>query len=246
MDRARSFGAVAELYDLYRPAPPPELDEYLGALEGRDVLDVAAGTGLITRFLEAREARVTAVEPDPAMRAVLERRSPAARVVIGVAEDLPVADASQDIVVTSSAWHWFAQPAAANEFARSLRDGGRAFILGNGLDRERHWLEDLAESGRAQDQTPPPDAGRHASDAHEDLAEPFVDVESFQIPWTWRRTEEQLLGLLRTYSAAIVREADEREELIDRAREELRRADSGGVHDVAMVMHVVRGTRAAR
>ena len=151
------------------------------------------------------------------MRAVLERRSPNARIVIGVAEDLPVEDASRDLVVTSSAWHWFAQPAAADEFARVLRDGGRAFILGNGLDRERHWLEDLAESGRVEDRTPPPDAGRHASTAHEDLAEPFIDVESFRIPWTWRRTEEQLLGLLRTYSAAIVREADEREELIEPA-----------------------------
>ena len=34
------------------PSPPPELDEFLGPLEGLDVLDVAAGTGLVTRFLD--------------------------------------------------------------------------------------------------------------------------------------------------------------------------------------------------
>jgi len=246
VNRARSFGAVAELYDLYRPSPPPGLAEHLGPIHGLDVLDVAAGTGLVTRYLLSLGATVTAVEPDPGMRAVLERRSPSVRVLIGVAEDLPVAEATFDVVVTSSAWHWFAQPSSANEFARVLRDHGRLFILGNGLDRERHWLEELADSGRSEDRTPPDDAGRHASQAHEDLAEPFVDMESFAVPWVWRRTEEELLGLLQTYSAAIVRDADERTVLGERAREELQRAAPGGVHDVPMTMVGVRATRRAR
>jgi SAM-dependent methyltransferase len=246
VSRSRSFGAVAELYDLYRPSPPPGLAEHLGMIEGLDVLDVAAGTGLVTRYLTSLGANVTAVEPDMGMRAVLRRRSPSVVVLTGVAEDLPVADATLDLVVTSSAWHWFAQPTAANEFARVLRDGGRIFILGNGLDRDRHWLEDLAESNRLEDRTPPVDAGRHASDAHQDLADPFVDVETFTIPWVWRRSEGELLGLLQTYSAAIVRAADERAVLVERAREELRRAAPDGVHDVPMSMVGARATRRAR
>ncbi len=245
MRRARSFGAVAELYDRFRPSPAPELADYLGPIEGLDVLDVAAGTGLVTRFLTGLGAHVTAVEPDPSMRAVLVRRSPVVMALDGVAEALPVGDASMDLVVTSSAWHWFTQPAAAQEFARVLRDGGRVFILGNGLDREHHWIEDLTEDP-VEAATPPKEAGRHASHAGEDLVDPFEQVEGFEIAWTWRRTEDELLGLLQTYSAAIVRVADERAQLIERARDELRRAAPGGVHDVAMRSHGVRALRRAR
>ena len=39
-------------------------------------MDLAAGTGLFTRELLGRAARVVAVEPDPRMREVLARRSP--------------------------------------------------------------------------------------------------------------------------------------------------------------------------
>jgi SAM-dependent methyltransferase len=246
MSRARSFGAVAEVYDLYRPSPPPALAAYLEPIAGRDVLEVAAGTGLVTRFLLELGARVTAVEPDEAMRAVLARRSPEIAALAGVAEALPVPDASMDVAVTSSAWHWFAQPAAAQEFARVLRDGGRVFILGNGLDREHHWIEDLAGRADVSARTPPLDAGRHASRADEDLGEPFADVESFEIPWTWRRTEEQLLGLLTTYSAAIVRSPEERAELVARAQVELRQSAPDGVHEVAMSLTGVRATRRPR
>ncbi|MDE3065692.1 MAG: class I SAM-dependent methyltransferase, partial [Acidobacteriota bacterium] len=137
MERARSFGSVAELYDRYRPSPPEEAAALLGPLAGRDVVEVAAGTGIVTRFLLSLGASVTAVEPDDQMRAVLARRTPGVRAVAGTAEDLPLPDSCADVVVTSSAWHWFAQPAASEEFARVLRDAGRLLILGNGLVR-RH------------------------------------------------------------------------------------------------------------
>ncbi|MFI5034864.1 MAG: class I SAM-dependent methyltransferase [Acidimicrobiales bacterium] len=246
MSRSRSFGAVAELYDRYRPPPPEGLAEYLGPLRGLDALDVAAGTGLVTRYLESLGARVTCVEPDPQMRAVLVRRSPAARVRAGVAEDLPVDDASVDVALTSSAWHWFTQPNAAQEFARVLRDGGRLFILGNGPDREHGWLERLAEAAHAASLPTPAAATRHAAEAHEDLTDPFVDVGTFEIHWTWRRTVEELLGLLQTYSAAIVLPDEERASLVERARTELLRSAPEGVLDVAMLTHGVRATRRAR
>ena len=54
---------------------------------------------------------VTAVEPDDAMRAVLERRSPDVRALAASAEALPFDDANFDAVLVSSAWHWFEQPA---------------------------------------------------------------------------------------------------------------------------------------
>ncbi len=245
MTRARSFGAVAELYDRFRPSPAPGAAAYLAPLEGLDVLDVAAGTGKVTRFLLERGARVTAVEPDDAMRAVLARRSPEVTALAGVAEHLPVDDASFDVVTVSSAWHWFAQPAAADEFARVLRDDARVFILGNGMNRGHPLMASLYEFAHAENPTAHEGAARHAGEAHEDLGEPFADVEAFEVAWTWRRTNEELIGLLQTYSSVITMGEAERAQLVERLR---RLLDDGAARerDVPMLMHGVRARRRAR
>ncbi len=60
----RLFGTVADLYDEVRPDYPDELYDVLeatvGPVAGKDVLDLAAGTGLQTRALAGRGARVVA------------------------------------------------------------------------------------------------------------------------------------------------------------------------------------------
>ena len=115
--RGLSFGTVAEQYDALRPSPPPEAAEVLGDVRGLDVLEVAAGTGLWTRFLLELGARVTIVEPDDDMRAVLLGQSPQVTAWRASAEALPFTDATFDAVLVGSAWHWFEQPAATNEMA---------------------------------------------------------------------------------------------------------------------------------
>jgi ubiquinone/menaquinone biosynthesis C-methylase UbiE len=69
--RATSFGRVADDYDRLRPGPPDEALDWLVPLTCEVVVDLAAGTGLFTRALQARVPPVIAVEPDDRMRAVL-------------------------------------------------------------------------------------------------------------------------------------------------------------------------------
>jgi SAM-dependent methyltransferase len=242
-DRARSFGSVAELYDTYRPGPPPALADVIGRLDGLDVLDIAAGTGIVTRFLVSLGATLSAVEPDDDMRAVLERRSPTVRVLRGVAESLPFPDESFDVVVTSSAWHWFSQPAAVNEIARVLRDGGRLFVLSNGFDRDDQWLEDLAALREPGDQSW---SANRAYEAIEDLDSRFGDVGTIGIDWTWPRTHEELVQLFRTYSGMITRSQEEQRDVELLVRGELDRRWPEGRLSVPMTLRGVRATRAAR
>ena len=62
--RRLSFGSVATDYDRYRPPPPPQALDWLIPPRAQAILDLAAGTGVVTRELIGRAARVVAVEPD--------------------------------------------------------------------------------------------------------------------------------------------------------------------------------------
>jgi SAM-dependent methyltransferase len=115
------FGTVAEDYELGRAGWPAEAVE---GIEGDVVLDLAAGTGKLTRLLVERFPRVIAVEPLAGMRAVLERVVPEAQALEGTAESIPLDDASVDAAFVAEAFHWFDAAAAARELARVLRPGG--------------------------------------------------------------------------------------------------------------------------
>jgi SAM-dependent methyltransferase len=134
-EAARGFERGADAYERGRPGYPPAAVRWLwrelGIGPGRTVLDVAAGTGKLTRELLASGASVIAVEPVAAMRAVLERVVPGARAHDGTAEALPVGDETVDAITAASAFHWFDGPAAAAEFHRALRPHGRLALLWN-------------------------------------------------------------------------------------------------------------------
>jgi len=98
---------------------------------GATVLDLAAGTGKLTRLLVERFERVIAVEPLDGMRAVLEELVPEAEALAGEAEALPLPDASVDAVFVGEAFHWFGGPAAVAEIVRVLRPGGTLVLMWN-------------------------------------------------------------------------------------------------------------------
>jgi len=145
---AAGFSAAAEAYERARPGYPDEavawVADRLGIGPGRDVLDLAAGTGKLTRQLVPFGARIVAVEPLDAMRAELERAVPEADALAGTAEAIPLADGSVDAVMCAQAFHWFRPDEAVREIRRVLRVGGGLALLWNGrdLDDRKHALVD--------------------------------------------------------------------------------------------------------
>jgi SAM-dependent methyltransferase len=130
-----AFGRTAREYELGRPGWPEELLERvvaeLGLEPGAAVLDLGAGTGKLTRALVPRFARVVAVEPDDAMRVVLEEVVPGAESLAGHGESIPLDDESVDAVFTAEAFHWFASDESVGEIVRVLRPRGALVILWN-------------------------------------------------------------------------------------------------------------------
>lgn len=126
----RTFGRVAAEYERARPEYPPEAIDRaaaeLGLAPEATVLDLAAGTGKLTRALAARFETVIAVEPDDGMRAFIDGDARA-----GTAEAIPVEDAAVDAVFVGDALHWFDIPVALAEMRRVVRPGGGLAILFN-------------------------------------------------------------------------------------------------------------------
>ena len=133
---ATGFQRAAGDYELGRPGYPAKaverLCEEIGIERGQTVVDLAAGTGKLTRLLvELLPAEVIAVEPVAGMRAQLELAVPGVTVLDGTAEQIPLGDGAAHAVFVAQAFHWFRVPEAAIEIARVLDAGGALAIVRN-------------------------------------------------------------------------------------------------------------------
>jgi SAM-dependent methyltransferase len=144
---ARAGFAEAETYERARPGYPPDavawLGEHLRLRPGAVAVDLAAGTGKLTRLLLPSGAALVAVEPVAGMRTVLARLCPTVPVAAGSAERLPLRTGSIDAVAVAQAFHWFDADAAFGELRRVLRPGGRVGVVWNVRDRTVKWVDEL-------------------------------------------------------------------------------------------------------
>jgi SAM-dependent methyltransferase len=132
---AEGFQACADDYERARPDYPDDagrwLAQRLDLRAGRKVLDVAAGTGKLTRVLLATAATVVAVEPVAGMRERLAAALPGVELLDGVAEEIPLEDASVDAATVGQAFHWFDGDQALTEIHRVTRAGSRLAVVYN-------------------------------------------------------------------------------------------------------------------
>lgn len=214
-DRARSFGGAALDYAEHRPDYPRDAVAWglapIGTVRGH-VVDLAAGTGLLTGVLLGHANRVTAVEPDARMRAEFSRRFPEITVVEGHAESMPLETDSIDAVFVGQAFHWFDVDVALTEIARVLRPGGTLVALWNREDTRDEWVVGYHELTRTRvnrvgdvDWEPP---------AHRD----FTPFERRDFPHAHRRTADSLIRTMLTHSRWLTAEPRERDSTVHAVR----------------------------
>lgn len=261
--RARSFGAVAADYHAARTTYSRDAVDWVLEPAGTgtlDVLDLAAGTGLLSAALLAHTPtpRVTAVEPDPGMRAEYARQTPGVAARAGTAESIPVDDATAtgglDAVVAGTAFHWFDLDRALPEIARVLRGGGVLAALWTGPDESVDWVHDYRVAGRL---APPGDTdprSRHAAGAIPDHPL-FEGTEERVFRHVEVRSVDNLVAAVSTYSEVITATPAQREQAITGTEERLRaRLDAVGPADpdrpgtvaVPVAVRVIRTRRRPR
>jgi SAM-dependent methyltransferase len=127
------YGSDALGYDTGRPGYPAEVYEILAARCGlraaASVVEIGAGTGLVTRRLVANGARVVAVEPDVNMAAHLAAAVGAdVEIIRGTFEQAALPQDRFDLAVAAASFHWVDQAAGLPKLGQVIRPGGWAAV----------------------------------------------------------------------------------------------------------------------
>jgi len=232
---ASSFGTAADQYQRGRPEYPRSAVEWLVPRRARTVLDLAAGTGKLTRSLAEAGLNVTAVEPSAGMRAQLAAAVPAAVVHAGTAEKIPLADASVDAVVVAHAWHWFDAAHAVPEIARVLVPGGTLSLVWNMRDETVPWVAVLGAIMHRH--------SRQAIDASPEIGAPFGPPERMEVRWRQPAARQDILDLVASRSYVITMTEQERSELLGEVTELLNDHPALSGLDEIEMPYVARCTR---
>jgi SAM-dependent methyltransferase len=133
--RARDAWAQEEITWGVFGIPESEV-EVLGDVSGLDIVELGCGTGFLCAWLAKRGARPVGVDPTPAQLATVgamqEEFGLEFALVEAVGEDVPLPDASFDLVLSEYGASIWADPYRwIPEAARLLRPGGRLIFLRN-------------------------------------------------------------------------------------------------------------------
>jgi ubiquinone/menaquinone biosynthesis C-methylase UbiE len=218
---SRSFEQVAGLYERVRPEYPPEaiawIAEELDLRRGRAVLDLAAGTGKLTRQLVPSGADVIAVEPGEAMLVELRRAVPGVTALQGGAEAIPLADDSVDALTVGQAFHWFRFGEATEEMHRVLRPGGRVALLWNNRDQTDALQREVSELMAPF--VPPERAAAYDSSKFLAQSSLFDPLEERTFQFAQRLDTESLVGRIMSISFVAAADFEKRSDLEGQLRD---------------------------
>lgn len=209
MERATSFGTDVAAYELGRPE---YVDDHvawlLEGVSGR-VLDLAAGSGKLTRALVRLGLDVVAVDPD----AVMLAHNTAAPTLVGSADAIPLPDASVAAVTVGQAWHWFDPATAGPEIARVLAPGGRLGLIWNTRDSSHPFVAALGEIAGASP------AERMVADEAVTQAPGFGPFERRRWTRTRAMAPAELEAMVASRSAYLTAPEDEQRRIMTALRE---------------------------
>ncbi|MEV7805211.1 class I SAM-dependent methyltransferase [Microbispora sp. NPDC088329] len=260
-DSHRVFDRVSQEYDAARPHYPEALYVALETLSGirlagATVIDVGAGTGISTRGLLDRGARVVAVDRGERMLVRLRART-ACPALLADGNDLPFRAGSADLVTYAQSWHWLDPALSMAEAVRVIGGGGGSGdgdAIGGGAvagwwntvdPGKADWLAAnqvrLAEScpgyiGPVLPGWTMPPIAAAMSDAGLAVAETWVD-------WTRSVPLEDFLTDLRSHSYIASMEGGVATELLARERAELGRVFPDGRLTVPMRVYLAVGRK---
>ena len=222
---AAGFSDAAD-YEAARPSYPPDvvawLVENLRIGPGRRVVDLAAGTGKLTRLLAPAGADLIAAEPVAGMRDTFRSILPRVPIIGTTAEQLAFRAASLDAVTVAQAFHWFDHERAIAELARALKPGGRVGLVWNARDRSVEWVDQVwSIMDRVEKRAPWRDHDEWSDSAYTDLPG-FGTLHTAQFRHEQVVTPEAMVQRVASVSHVAVLPDTERTAVLEEVRTLLR------------------------
>ena len=215
----QAFGGNPGGYHAARPAYPDWVFEVLcercGLAPGAATFEIGPGTGIATRrLLELGADPLVAVEPDDRLAAFLRESiaDGSLRVVISTFEETLLREASFDLGLSATAFHWLDEDLALTKVARLLRPGGWWAMVWNTFG-DPHRPDPFHEATKIILNGPSSPGGGDAPfalDAEARLAalertHAFDSVEHQTSAWSLILDPDQTVALYATYSNVNIR-----------------------------------------
>jgi SAM-dependent methyltransferase len=206
------FAEVADAYERGRPEYAPAVAGAIAAElripVGARVLDLAAGTGKLTRALLGIGLDVVAVEPQSALREIL-----AASVGVGPGLDGVAA------VTVADAFHWFDHAVALAEIRRVLCQGGGLAVLSVAPDwGGASWAHEVGTLMESMRPAHPGFDGPSWKDSVR-AADGWSEPREIRLTTTQPALPEQIADYLASVSWVAALPEDQRTEKLERVRE---------------------------
>lgn len=206
----KTFGNLAKDYTRYRREYTPKVYHKLFSLLPKKelvILDLACGTGKSTEPLVKKHTQVFGVDHDERM--IKEAKDQARKkklkisYALGTAEKIPFKSSIFDVVTVGTAFHWFVNKKSILEIKRVLKNDGLLFV---------YWVltvKDVPERDSVPSSFYQKYKWEKVPRELRDLKyikKFFKDnglhrVNTFRIPFTYKDTVEDQVGLMKTASA---------------------------------------------
>lgn len=197
---SQAFDRVANIYDQWSNLQQTVAEELLERVQWlkinpQRILDVGTGTGNLAKGLTKQyaDANIYAIDIAPQMLKQASKQIPTQHFIMADAVQLPIANASIDLLVSNLMLQWCDNiPAVFAEFARVLKPEGAIFFSTFGPDTLRElrysWVDEVAHVNSFLDMHNIGDALLQAN-----LADPVMDVDWFEL--TYKKVKHLLLDL---------------------------------------------------
>ncbi|MDM8566510.1 malonyl-ACP O-methyltransferase BioC [Candidatus Halobeggiatoa sp. HSG11] len=197
---SQAFNHVATTYDQWSNLQKAVGEDLLERIQWlkinpQRILDIGAGTGYLTKKLSQQyeNADIYAIDIALQMLKQASQQLPSQHFVCADATQLPIANASIDLLVSNLMLQWCDDiQMVFTEFARVLKPNGAIFFSTFGPDTlhelRQSWTDDVAHVNSFLDMHNVGDALLQAN-----LADPVLDVDWFQL--TYKEAKHLLLDL---------------------------------------------------
>lgn len=194
-----NFGSVAKSYALYRNDIPRELIESLKIrginFSKKNVVDLGAGTGALSRLLAQEGACVVGVEPSIELieqaKVFDEKNGINIKYINNYSESTGLEEGKFDIVTVMRAWHWFDRNKVLLEIKRALKEKGFLIIMDSGFTSKNEVVVDTLDLIKSH----MPNGELKSAGSK---AEAKQIINSFPIDW-FQEWKEQDFDLRETY-----------------------------------------------